>query len=78
MALRDIGLGLGLYRFWIGFWDMGFGLDFIPKICGPCGPYYMDSPPEICGLYGPYMEFLPQIHELTAHIIRTFFQRYMD
>ena len=46
---------------------MGLGLDFIPRICGPCGPY-MDFPTRICGPYGPYMVFLQEFMDIEVHI----------
>ena len=54
------GIGLPGYRF-------GIGLDFIPEICGPCGPY-MDFPPEICGPYGPYIVFLPEFIDMEVNM----------
>ena len=46
---------------------MGLGLDFIPRICGPCGPY-MDFPARICRPYGPYMVFLQEFMDIEVHI----------
>ena len=47
---------------------MGLGLDFIPRICGPCGLYIMDFPTRICGPYGPYMVFLQEFMDIEVHI----------